>query len=107
MGNDNLERNLKSEPKKFSRLCTFKAIGHVFWGPYFLVNLDCLVIHFTSSESAQSFTFVALTVHTLRPMRIDVNTQRISGIIPSKQVWNSKLVHGTTAAVRFSRAYGK
>jgi len=24
MGNDNLERNPKSEPKKFSRLCTFK-----------------------------------------------------------------------------------
>jgi hypothetical protein len=24
MGNDNLERNLTSAPKKFSRLCTFK-----------------------------------------------------------------------------------
>ena len=26
MGNDNLERNPKSEPKKFSRLCTFNPI---------------------------------------------------------------------------------
>jgi len=26
MGNNNLERNPKSEPKKFSRLCTFKYI---------------------------------------------------------------------------------
>jgi len=26
MGNDNLERNSKSEPKKFPRLCTFKKV---------------------------------------------------------------------------------
>jgi len=29
MGNDNIERNPKSAPKKFSRLCTFKALR--FW----------------------------------------------------------------------------
>jgi len=29
MGNNNLERNPKSELKKFSRLCTFKAKKHL------------------------------------------------------------------------------
>jgi len=39
MGNDNLERNPKSEPKKFSRLCTFKEWLSVYGEAWKVVRL--------------------------------------------------------------------
>jgi len=40
MGNNNLERNPKSEPKKFSRLCTFKPNVDVFLSDFQIIHFE-------------------------------------------------------------------